>query len=275
MCDRNKGINCTFCLWYKYNHSNKDGSDYGVYPEDYETEEKYNEALDNAKTAWRITCEDGSDVGIDPDDYDTEEEYEEALSVARVGLSDDLNVVQAVILPQKNEGSEQKVAKKKKQQVYPNKRQTDTARYLKARNFVIYCESDVRDDIKKCKFILYSDTVAAKYLTLHDGFLYSQAVKENFDLPISIPDEDDKVITYFSDLIMELAEEAQTLRFARVCWRRIRNFLTVLPRLLHGRLSLGLRKKQYIIIGLMMKRLPWGTRLLCRWGMMEKKLLLR
>ena len=27
---------------------------------------------------WRLYCEDGSDYGIDPDDYDTEEEYLEA-----------------------------------------------------------------------------------------------------------------------------------------------------------------------------------------------------
>ena len=32
---------------------------------------------------WRDTCEDGSDFDIDPEDYETEEEYEEALEAAK------------------------------------------------------------------------------------------------------------------------------------------------------------------------------------------------
>lgn len=53
----------------------EDVSDFGVDPEDYETEEEYSEALDEARSSWRDTCEDGADAGVDPDDYDTEEEY--------------------------------------------------------------------------------------------------------------------------------------------------------------------------------------------------------
>lgn len=58
------------------------GFEFGVFPEDYKTEEEYNEALEYAKYAWRDTCDDGSEFGIDPDDYETEEEYEEALEEA-------------------------------------------------------------------------------------------------------------------------------------------------------------------------------------------------
>ena len=37
---------------------------------------------------WRLYCEDGSDYGIDPDDYDTEEEYLEALEEAKLAYDD-------------------------------------------------------------------------------------------------------------------------------------------------------------------------------------------
>ena len=37
---------------------------------------------DEPDDSWRDFCEDGSEFGIDPYDYDTEEEYEEALQEA-------------------------------------------------------------------------------------------------------------------------------------------------------------------------------------------------
>ena len=37
---------------------------------------------------WRLYCEDGDDFGVDPDDYETEEEYEEALKEAKHGSHD-------------------------------------------------------------------------------------------------------------------------------------------------------------------------------------------
>ena len=68
--------------WYRRDAC-EDGSDFGVDPEDYETEEEYSDALDEARSSWRDTCEDGADAGVDPDDYDTEEEYEQALEAAK------------------------------------------------------------------------------------------------------------------------------------------------------------------------------------------------
>lgn len=44
-------------------------------------------------------------------------------------------------------------------------------------------------EIKKCKFILESDALAAKYLTVSCGFNYGQALKDHFGLPISIQEE--------------------------------------------------------------------------------------
>lgn len=44
-------------------------------------------------------------------------------------------------------------------------------------------------EIKKCKFILESDALAAKYLTVSDGFDYGRALKDHFELPINIQKE--------------------------------------------------------------------------------------
>ena len=57
----------------------EDGSQYDLDPEDYETEEEYEEALEEEKYGWRLTCEDGSEYGLDPEDYETEDEYNDAL----------------------------------------------------------------------------------------------------------------------------------------------------------------------------------------------------
>lgn len=63
----------------------EDGLEYGIDPDDYETEEEYEEALNEAKYGWRDTCEDGSDHGLDPNSFETEEAYEEALEEAKYG----------------------------------------------------------------------------------------------------------------------------------------------------------------------------------------------
>lgn len=68
---------------YGWRETYEGDTDYDVDPEDYETEEEYLEALEEAKTAWRNDCEDGSDFGLDPEYYDTKEEYEEALEKAK------------------------------------------------------------------------------------------------------------------------------------------------------------------------------------------------
>jgi len=45
----------------------------------------------NTDFDWRETCEDGSDYGLDPYDYDTEEEYMEALEDERYYDCDDFD----------------------------------------------------------------------------------------------------------------------------------------------------------------------------------------
>lgn len=65
----------------------EDGSEYGIYPEDYETETEYTDALEAEKYGWRDWCED-NDSGVNPNDYETEQEYDEAVQKAQDALED-------------------------------------------------------------------------------------------------------------------------------------------------------------------------------------------
>ncbi len=211
---------------YGWRNYCEDGFEYGIYPEDYETEEEYIEALNEEKYGWRDYCEDGSEYDIDPEDYETEEEYEEALDEAReeesYGADDTLEEEEEypshidipITLSFKVETPYQEAYDAIKGSDYPNKRKYNAALYLceiEHDDAVIPVDSSQKKEIKKCMFILHSDKIAAKYLTIHYGFLFAQAVKENFALPISVPDEDEEPVTDFNDLFLEIAEEDQTL----------------------------------------------------------------
>ena len=63
----------------------ENGIEFDLDPMDYETEEEYTDALEEAKYGWRDICEDGIDFDLDPEDYETEEEYDEALEEAKYG----------------------------------------------------------------------------------------------------------------------------------------------------------------------------------------------
>lgn len=181
--------------WYD---SCDDDFEYDVYPEDYETEEEYNEALEDAKYMWRDTCEDGSAYGLDPWTFDSKKEYEEALASAKASRSEDTSEDNSedtsgdyslefeipgleelgIITPDS----------------FPTKRKYNAALELCGIRcgFIFYLESDLKNKVvERCEFILKNpDIPAANYLT-HDGdFLFAQAVKEHFSLPFEIEDED-------------------------------------------------------------------------------------
>ena len=90
-------------IWRKFC---ADGSRFGVYPEDYETADEYEEALNrakgveqperilidstleqvlpedcktNSKYVWRKHCTDGSPYGIAPEDFETADDYEDMI----------------------------------------------------------------------------------------------------------------------------------------------------------------------------------------------------
>lgn len=108
-----------------------------------------------------------------------------------------------------------------KREDYPNERKYEAALYLyriETGTAYITKDRDKADEAERCRFILESDEPAAAYLTAYNGFICAQAVKENFDLPMEIPDEDTRCITYFDDLLIELAEEDTVLAVEVWVW---------------------------------------------------------
>lgn len=73
-------------------------------------------------------------------------------------------------------------------------------------------------EIDRRRFLVEGGCVAARYLTVHDGFLYAQAVKENFTLPIEVPDEDERPVTALDELFLDLAEEDPALAVRVWAW---------------------------------------------------------
>lgn len=198
----------------------EDGFEYDIDPEDFDTEEEYMIALEEARAAWRENCEDGSDYGLNPEDYDTQEEYEDALEEARAsGVAGGINIPITLTFSVDMPGMEALNAIKPTD--YPNKRQYDAAYHLcdvEQGTAYIPDNSSKKAEIERCNFILDADTIAGKYLTVYDGFLYAQAIKDHFVLPVKIEDEDEEPKTYFDDLFMEIAEEDVALALKIWVW---------------------------------------------------------
>ncbi len=78
-----------------------------------------------------------------------------------------------------------------KESDYPDKRLFEAAQQLDfiERGIINLSRKQKEKEIKKCKFILESNCIAAKYLTVGDGFNYGQALKDHFEFPISIQEE--------------------------------------------------------------------------------------
>ena len=214
--------------------------EYGIDRDDYVTREDYLEAVREAKYGWRDDVEDGSEYGLDPEDYETLEDYEEALEDARLfssqsELLDDedvdtddeidtddslsISIPLSFSIEVSYHGKDQ--LEEIKESDYPNKRTYDAAYAL--------CEIEHGDpyipsgttkeaEAKRHKFVLSQSCIAARYLTRYDGFIFVQAVKDNFRLPIDVPNEDDEVKNYFPDFFMEVAEEDVNLALDVWVW---------------------------------------------------------
>ena len=189
--------------------------DTGVDPEDFETEDEYQDALEEERTAWRDTCEDGTDYGVEPTDYETEEEYEEALADAQESKNNagiTLNIsVECPALDKLDEIKEED---------YPNKRRYNAA-YTLANEFLIYSNDEYEKKEKaRCRFIIdNADTIlAANYLSHDGGFLYAQAIKDNFSIPCSLPDEDETREMEFSQILCKIAKRDVPLSFEIWSW---------------------------------------------------------
>lgn len=192
----------------------EDGSDVFIDPEDYDTEDEYNEALEEARNAWRDTCEDGSEYGLDPDDFDTEDEYNEALEEAQANEMDAISAP-TISLQLSVECPALDKLEEIKEEDYPNKRRFNAA-YTLANEFLCYSSKEAEQKDKACcQFIIdNADKItAANYLSYEGGFLYAQAIKDNFKLPVSLPDEDEYREYELSDALCKIAKRNVTLSF--------------------------------------------------------------
>lgn len=163
---------------------------------------------DEDKYEWRSFCEDGSEYGIDPEDYETEEEYQEDLEDFKqlLGEGDEYET-------EGYENSSKQVEINRNN--FPNQRRYNAACNLGQRPFIIFSEESWQQEQECCRFILgKADTIlAANYLVEDGKFLYAQAVKEHFDLPITLPDEDEKREYEFCEVISKIAKRDIPLSF--------------------------------------------------------------
>lgn len=193
----------------------EDGSEFNIDPKDYDTEEEYNEALEEARNAWRDTCDDGSEYGLDPEDFETEDEYMEALEEAQDAASAEPDEAPTISLRFSVECPALDRLEKIKEEDYPNKRRYNAA-YTLANEFICYSdEENERRDKACCQFILEhaDDIVAANYLSNEGGFLYAQAIKDSFDLPVSLPDEDEYREYELYEALCKIAKRDVALSF--------------------------------------------------------------
>lgn len=204
----------------------EDGSDVFIDPKDYETEDEYNDALEEARNAWRDTCEDGSEYGLAPEDFDNEDKYCDALEEARAN-----GYVEKFTIPVSLQFSVESPALDKldeiKEEDYPNKRRLNAA-YTLANEFLCYSSKEAeRKDKACCQFIIdNADKItAANYLSYEGGFLYAQAIKDNFRLPVSLPDEDEYREYELPDTLCKIAKRNVALSFE--VWEWVLN--TFLP----------------------------------------------
>jgi len=84
---------------------------------------------DSDDDTWRLYCEDGAKYDLDPEDYDTEEEYEEALEEAKLSsITGETNITITITVSFEMPGMEALNAIKPAD--YPNERQYDAAYHL-------------------------------------------------------------------------------------------------------------------------------------------------
>ena len=224
----------------------EDGSEYGLDPKDFETEDEYEEALNKEKYGWRLTCEDGREYGLDPEDYETEDEYNDALYEERCAWREDrTDGTKYGINPDDYESEDEfeealdRARKREKAEaqsagaasgaaeasggapeLYGRLRQEAVERLEAIRKgfYIIMDRKCKQEEFDKCGFILHSDAPAARYLSVGDGFLYWQAIREHFTLPIDLPDAEEEPDSSFSDIFLELAEEDPALAVKVWSW---------------------------------------------------------
>ena len=194
-----------------------------VHPKDFETEEEYNKALQEVKYAWRDTCEDGSEYFLYPEDFETEEEYNKSLYEARYEEStldsDEETYFSLAVLATKNPEIIEAVGNLRRQD-YANTRLYDAHYILASRGVDCPAGKKRAQILTRCNFIIEnsSSIIAANYLTYQGDFLYAQAIKDHFKVPVSLPSEDDCPEIDLDEILLNIAERNNTIAFNIWLW---------------------------------------------------------
>lgn len=181
----------------------EDGSDYDLNPDDFDTEEEYEEALQAAKEEselddWREYCEDGSEFDLNPEDFETEEDYEEALEFAKR----DKEICEYLY------GSQAAGEKaKERPSVINDKYIVEAVAELGYVKSGIYTSDDARAVTEKADFVLHHrDNIAAKYLSITNGFDLVQAIIDNIPLRQELHDDYNITNDTFEELLHDVSE---------------------------------------------------------------------
>lgn len=179
------------------NQSNDYSDDFDYSPSysspsyDYDDEDDYD---------WRDEVTDCSEYGIDPYDFETPEEYQEALEEAAEKYGELARILETPIPI--NISVSVADSPSVKPEDYPNKRRFEAADAIASDCFVF------ESFRKAAHFVVEKadEILAANYLSYSYGFLYAQAIKDNFDLPCSLPNEDEKQEMEFYEILVKLAK---------------------------------------------------------------------
>ena len=194
---------------YSWRDYAEEGFDYGLDPEDFDTEEEYEEALDEAKSEWDEAFERAANIGLSPEDFDSLEEFKEKLDEVTEQLevlSEMPVVIKVGVSPEDHEDI--------KPENYPNKRRYNAALAV-AEDFFTF------ESFKEPAYFVNENAdkvLAANYLSHTYGFLYAQAIKDNFVLPCSLPDEDEQREMDFYEILVKLAKYDIPLTFKVWNW---------------------------------------------------------
>lgn len=206
----------------------EDGSELGVYPEDFDTEEEYEEELESARYLYGNASDDYDSCDYDSCDYDVDccedfdEDYDEGYDSSdnyNKGSLDQNISVETCTDIHLSEITPDPAADISKSD-YPNMRRYNAACALARYSTYGSSIKDYERIAERCKFILEkADTViAANYLTHDSGFLYAQAIKDNFKLPVSLPQEDEEREIGFSQILLKIARKNIPLSFKIWNW---------------------------------------------------------
>lgn len=195
---------------YDWRYFCEDGWEYGLDCKDYATEEEYEEALNEAKYGWREYCID-NDYDIDPEEFETEDEYLEMI----YACDDAMSEYEDSLVGNEESGEECD------DDMLVEKCDEDTLTIPIEITVNISSDEDYEKK-KNARHKLITNNkdkvLAIKYLTESGQFLYSKAVKENFTLPISLPDETYCREYELADIICKIAKRDEDLSIKVWSW---------------------------------------------------------